>query len=80
MAVAVFDSLGFIALVLLSMMLISVIMQRKIHRNKTWFSLMVSWMIYTLSFLLFIGEQFSSEPPFGFCLFQAALIHACPAL
>ncbi|KAJ6581575.1 hypothetical protein B0H19DRAFT_1061114 [Mycena capillaripes] len=41
---------------------------------------MGSWMIYCISFLLLAGRQFGPEPPFGLCIFQAALIHAVPSL
>ncbi|KAJ6581574.1 hypothetical protein B0H19DRAFT_1115891 [Mycena capillaripes] len=41
---------------------------------------MGSWMLYCFSFLLLVGRQIGPEPPFGLCIFQAALIHAVPSL
>ncbi|THV02060.1 hypothetical protein K435DRAFT_836633 [Dendrothele bispora CBS 962.96] len=45
---------------------------------KTWFCLMLSSIVYCISFLLLAGHQGGSSPPFALCIFQAGLIYAAP--
>ncbi|KAJ7227251.1 hypothetical protein GGX14DRAFT_385969 [Mycena pura] len=40
---------------------------------------MLSWILYSASFLLLVGNQLGeAEPPFGLCFVQAGLIYAAP--
>jgi len=51
-----------------------------VHRSGLWFRHIISWTIYSASYLLLIGNQFTPAPPFGLCMVQAALIYAAPTL
>ncbi|KAF8169110.1 hypothetical protein K438DRAFT_238677 [Mycena galopus ATCC 62051] len=51
-----------------------------VHRSGLWFRHIISWIIYSASFLLLVGNQFTPTPPFGLCMVQAALIYAAPTL
>ncbi|KAJ7116063.1 hypothetical protein C8R44DRAFT_794053 [Mycena epipterygia] len=74
-----FNSLYFIGLGLLAIVILPPLLSRNVSRGPLWFCFMGSWMLYCVSFLLIVGRQLGPEPPFGLCLFQAALIHAAPA-
>ncbi|KAJ3773509.1 hypothetical protein FB446DRAFT_532019 [Lentinula raphanica] len=58
--------------------LFALLSKRRLSRFKTWFALMISSLVYCISFLLLVGHQTGPEPPFGLCLFQAGLIYAAP--
>jgi hypothetical protein len=75
-----FNSLYFIGLIFLTIVILPPIFSRNVLRSPLWFAFMGSWMLYCFSFLLLVGQQLGPEPPFGICLFQAALVHAVPAL
>jgi len=47
---------------------------------KTWFGLMISLMIYCVSFLLLVRHQAGLDPPLELCTFQASMIYAAPPL
>ncbi|KAJ7678865.1 hypothetical protein DFH06DRAFT_499768 [Mycena polygramma] len=51
-----------------------------IHRSKTWFSMIISWMVYAASYMLILGHQLGPEPPRGICGLQMLFIYACPPL
>jgi hypothetical protein len=51
-----------------------------IHRSKTWFSMIISWMVYAASYLLILGHQLGAEPPRGVCGLQMLFIYASPPL
>ena len=52
-----------------------------VHRSGLWFRHMLSWILYSASFLLLVGNQLGeAEPPFGLCFVQAGLIYAAPTL
>jgi len=73
-----FDVLQLLALVLLVAMLLPALLSQRIERMKTWFNLVVSCIVYCISFLLLLGHQSGPEPPYGLCIFQAGLIYAAP--
>ncbi|KAJ7707646.1 hypothetical protein B0H17DRAFT_525254 [Mycena rosella] len=61
--------------------LIPAMLSRSIHRSKTWFSMIISWIIYALSYLLIVGHQLGPEPPrAGVCVLQMVFIYASPPL
>ncbi|KAJ7158697.1 hypothetical protein C8R46DRAFT_1109940 [Mycena filopes] len=60
--------------------LLPALLSADIHRSKTWFSMITSWIIYALSYLLIIGHQSDSEPPRGLCVLQMIFIYASPPL
>ncbi|KAJ3715993.1 hypothetical protein C8R42DRAFT_778731 [Lentinula raphanica] len=77
-AFVVFDILQFIALALISLTYLFALLSKRPQRMKTWFALMVSSLVYCISYLLLVGHQTGPEPPLGLCLFQAGLIYAAP--
>ncbi|KAK7059751.1 hypothetical protein R3P38DRAFT_968914 [Favolaschia claudopus] len=49
-----------------------------VHRSQLWFRHIFSWIVYSVAFLFLVGHQGGSNPPFGLCFFQSALIYAVP--
>jgi formate hydrogenlyase subunit 3/multisubunit Na+/H+ antiporter MnhD subunit len=78
--VITFDVLQSVALFIIVVALLASLFSRSLHRMKTWFCLLVSFVIYCVSFLLLAGLQNGLEPPVGLCLFQAGLVYAAPPL
>ncbi|KAJ7759248.1 hypothetical protein B0H16DRAFT_633590 [Mycena metata] len=76
---ALFNSLYFVGLILLVVVILPPLFARNLRRSKLWFAFMGSWMLYCVAFLLLIEYQLGPEPPFGLCMLQASLIHAVPA-
>jgi len=74
----VFDVLQLLALVLLVAMLLPAWLSKSVHRMRTWFNLIVTCIVFCISFLLLLGHQSGPEPPFQLCIFQAGLIYAAP--
>ncbi|KAJ7019914.1 hypothetical protein C8F04DRAFT_324139 [Mycena alexandri] len=60
--------------------LLPAMLSANIHRRKTWFSMITSWIIYALSYLFILGHQFGPEPPRGLCVLQMIFIYASPPL
>ncbi|SJL08591.1 uncharacterized protein ARMOST_11957 [Armillaria ostoyae] len=58
------------------MTIIPAAMVKSICRTKTWFSLLISCVVYCISFFLLLGHQSGPEPPFGLCLINASLVYA----
>ncbi|KAJ3726540.1 hypothetical protein DFJ43DRAFT_561780 [Lentinula guzmanii] len=74
----VFDILQFTALALISATYLSALFSQKLQRMKTWFALMISCLLYCISFVLLVGHQTGPSPSLDLCLFQAGLIYAAP--
>ncbi|KAF5343358.1 hypothetical protein D9758_014178 [Tetrapyrgos nigripes] len=78
----IFDTLYSLALFLLLVTYIAALISKSIVRMKTWFCLLLSCIVYCISFLILVGHQDSSgsdsQPPFYLCIFQAGLIYAAP--
>ncbi|KAF5373059.1 hypothetical protein D9758_001748 [Tetrapyrgos nigripes] len=51
-----------------------------IQRSKTWYSFMMSWIMYDVVNLLLLGQQTGGEPSHGLCLAQASLRYTVPVL
>ncbi|KAJ7584291.1 hypothetical protein C8J56DRAFT_1053746 [Mycena floridula] len=79
-SVLAFNILSFAGFFLLALVLIPVILSKQVHRNRTWFGVILAWMLYSLSYLLILGHQFGPEPPFGLCMFQTILIYTMPTM
>ncbi|KAJ7654422.1 hypothetical protein DFH06DRAFT_1202375 [Mycena polygramma] len=75
-----FNSLLVAGLILLVVVILPPIFARNVRRTPLWFAFIGSWLLYCVSCLLLVGRQLGPDPPFKLCLFQAALIHAVPAL
>ncbi|KAK0213626.1 hypothetical protein IW262DRAFT_319815 [Armillaria fumosa] len=71
-----FDVVLAFALLFLTMTIIPAAMVKSICRTKTWFSLLISCMVYCISFLLLLGHQSGPVPPLGLCLINASLVDA----
>lgn len=79
---AVFDALAFIGLALNAAVLAPVIFSPSVRRTTTWSGLIISFIIYSWSYLVIFPWQrlLSQFPPFGLCFLQATLVFASPAL
>ncbi|KAK0478884.1 hypothetical protein IW261DRAFT_192156 [Armillaria novae-zelandiae] len=64
------------ALLFLSMAIIPAALVKSIRRTKSWFSLLISCIVYCMSFLLLLGHQSGPVPPLGLCLINASLVDA----
>ncbi len=52
-------------------------MNPNIRRTRAWYIMSITLTVFPLLYLTNAGYQFqSNDPPFGLCLFQAALIYA----
>lgn len=74
----IFDLLHLLALILLILITLSALSSRRVHRMRTWYSFLLSWIIYTVSFLLLPFRSPGFEPDKASCLFQASMIYAMP--
>ncbi|KAJ7126934.1 hypothetical protein C8R44DRAFT_108676 [Mycena epipterygia] len=79
-SIVIFNFLAAGGFVLLLATLLPAMLSPSIHRSKTWFSMIVSWIIYALSYLLIFGHQLGPEPPRGVCVLQMVFIYASPPL
>ncbi|KAJ7104087.1 hypothetical protein B0H15DRAFT_808406 [Mycena belliarum] len=77
---AVFNTLAAVGFILLLVTIAPPALSKNIHRSKTWFSMILSWMVYSASYLLIIGHQMGPEPPRGVCGLQMLLVYATPPL
>jgi len=75
-----FDVLQTLALCLLTMTILPALFSKSVSRMKTWFSLIISLMVYCVSFLLLLSHQAGPDPPLELCIFQASMIYAAPPL
>lgn len=79
--IAVFDAFAFLGLLLNAAVLVPVFFFSRVRRQTAWSGLIVSFFIYSLSFLAIVRWQTDSQmPPFGLCILQTALIYASPTL
>ncbi|KAJ7429673.1 hypothetical protein B0H11DRAFT_2142246 [Mycena galericulata] len=72
----VFNFLAGTGLFLLLATVVAAAVSPTIHRSHTWFSMIISWMVYAASYMLILGHQLGPEPPQGICAFQMTLIYA----
>ncbi|KAK0473754.1 hypothetical protein IW261DRAFT_676187 [Armillaria novae-zelandiae] len=58
------------------------LLSRRVQRHVTWFSFCVSWIVSCISYILLAiaGQALETQPTFGLCVTQAALIYAAPPL
>lgn len=76
----IFNTLLFLGGFLNATILVVAFWSRHVHRRTGWYNVLVSWVIYSISYLLIFGYQNGPEPSFGVCIAQAALIYSCPVL
>lgn len=77
---SVFNTFAFLGLFLNAGVLAPALWSSRIRRRSGWFSLIISWMIYSITYLMIVGHQTGPAPPFGRCLAQAVLIYAIPPM
>ncbi|KAK0443892.1 uncharacterized protein EV420DRAFT_1013207 [Desarmillaria tabescens] len=81
LAVLIYDILSFLGFFFLLAVLLPAAFSKKIKRRRTWFSLIISWMMFAFSYLCLVGNQSGGdEPHFGTCLFQTLLVYSVPPL
>jgi len=78
--IVIFDFLAAGGFAMLLATLLPAMLSRNIHRSETWFSMIIAWIVYALSYLLIVGHQFGPEPPPGLCALQMVFIYASPPL
>ncbi|KAF9456328.1 hypothetical protein BDZ94DRAFT_1275974 [Collybia nuda] len=78
--IVIFDVLHSVAFFILLVSVMVALFSRSVLRMKTWFSLLISWALYSGSFLILVGHQVGPEPPFALCTFQAGLVYGGPPL
>jgi len=76
-----YDVLMFFAILLLTLALVPPFFSRYIVRRKTWHSIMLSWLVFAIAEVLWVGHQSKSSPlNANLCLVQVAFIHSAPPL
>ncbi|KAK0477360.1 hypothetical protein IW261DRAFT_1487299 [Armillaria novae-zelandiae] len=80
--VAIFNSLQILGLILQVVVLIPALFSTRIQRMRTWYIMILSGIMYNLSYmpLMVLGQQFGPAPSFALCLFQSCLIYCAPVL
>ncbi|KAJ7019913.1 hypothetical protein C8F04DRAFT_323939 [Mycena alexandri] len=76
----IFNCLAVSGLILLLATVVPAALSQNISRSKTWFSMIISWMVYASSYMLILGHQLGPDPPRGICGLQMLFIYACPPL
>ncbi|KAJ7756508.1 hypothetical protein DFH07DRAFT_482189 [Mycena maculata] len=78
--IVLFNSIAAGGLALLLATLFPAMLSTSIHRSKTWFSMIVSWIVYALSYILILGHQSGPQPPPGICVLQMMFVYSTPPL
>ncbi|KAK0230205.1 hypothetical protein IW262DRAFT_1336980 [Armillaria fumosa] len=78
--VYIYDTLSFLGFFSLLAVLLPAVFSKQIKRRRTWFSLILSWMVFAFSYLCLVNNQLEDEPHFGTCLFQTLLVYSAPPL
>ncbi|KAF9018605.1 hypothetical protein BDZ89DRAFT_1139881 [Hymenopellis radicata] len=74
-----FDVVAVVSSLSMWLFLITTRINRRIHRTRAWYTMFFTLAIFPLLYLTNVMFQFRSvDPPWGLCLFQAALIYAGP--
>ncbi len=78
--IIVYDVLYILGLAILFAVLLTTYLFRRIKRTPLWFMSVSSWGVLSFANVLLVGQQTGPQPHPHFCLAQAALIYASPAL
>ncbi|KAK0491569.1 hypothetical protein IW261DRAFT_1556715 [Armillaria novae-zelandiae] len=78
--VYIYDTLSFLGFFSLLAVLVPAVFSKQLKRRRTWFSLILSWMVFAFSYICLINNQLEDEPQFGTCLFQTLLVYSAPPL
>ncbi|KAF9446823.1 hypothetical protein P691DRAFT_803370 [Macrolepiota fuliginosa MF-IS2] len=76
--IIVFDVLVFLAILLLVLALVPPFVFKNAARRKTWSTLMLSMLIFSVGEALLVGRQTGVPPNAAICLIQAAVNYATP--
>ncbi|KAJ7067002.1 hypothetical protein C8F01DRAFT_1247411 [Mycena amicta] len=79
-ATTAFNVLATTGLVLLTLTLLPAVASPQVQRSPLWFSMISSWMVYSVSYMLLLGHQGGPDPPRGICGLQMMAIYAAPPL
>lgn len=80
-SVTLFNVLVLLSVLLVVCTLFPPIFSKNVNRSPGWYSLMLGWLLFSLSYGLLIGHQQSTDqPPPGLCTAQALLVYAVPPL
>ncbi|KAJ7773340.1 hypothetical protein B0H16DRAFT_146430 [Mycena metata] len=77
---AIFNFLEIFGFLSLAIIVLTAWLSPMVRRTSAWYSFMLSWMFFCLSYFLIAGQQVGAEPSFEICVTQAALIYAAPVL
>jgi hypothetical protein len=75
--VAVWNICSLLGVLSLTLIVATAYFSTTVHRSELWFRHIIAWIVYSAAYLALIGHQ-GSDPPFGLCFYQAALIYAVP--
>jgi len=78
--IIIFDVLYGVGLVFLLPILYTALRSPGIKRASTWFMVIGSWVVTSLSNLILLGQQTGPPPRISVCLMQAMLVYASPIL
>lgn len=76
--VIAFDVVAIVMIVLLLVIVFTAAYARQVKRRACWFGFMFPVTFYQGSFLLLLGAQDHTQPPFVSCVLQAILIYSLP--
>ncbi|KAF8868675.1 hypothetical protein CPB85DRAFT_1362254 [Mucidula mucida] len=72
--IVIFDSLACVSSCSMGLFILTTRMNPNIRRTRAWYIMSITLTVFPLLYLTNAGYQFqSNDPPFGLCLFQAAL-------
>ncbi|KAF7367793.1 hypothetical protein MSAN_00843500 [Mycena sanguinolenta] len=75
---ALFNICSLLGVLSLTLIVATAYFSTTVHRSELWFRHMIAWIVYSAAYLALAGHQGGSDPPFGLCFYQAALIYAVP--
>lgn len=75
-----FDVLMFFSILLLVLALVPPFASRYIVRRKTWHTIMLSMLVFSIGEVLLIGQQGASTPNEALCVIQVGITHSTPPL
>lgn len=70
-----FDVLDIVGLVVLVIVLLTALLSSKVKRTPTWYSFIVSGIIFSVSKLLLLGHQAGPVPNQTICFIQGILVY-----
>ncbi|KAF8916005.1 hypothetical protein CPB85DRAFT_1432381 [Mucidula mucida] len=78
--IPVFDSLLGAGFLLVLGILVIAAWSPQVRRSKTWFAFLGAALVWSITYLVLLGQQFGRAPSYGLCVFQTCLVYAIPPL